>query len=390
MIMSSETSCPASMTFFAARPSGVPAFTAARSMSPVEICGMRKRSLMKPAWVPLPAPGGPRRISLIIIPAVAGGLVPDAATLPLMNRAVKQGPCAFQVLGGVDAGERRILSQCDGDRVAVPERPQLLERFELLERRALEARIVAQEIGAIGIDADVPVAGKPLRQGLCGIPEGVPGPGHRCPAEIARHSGMVQHDFDDVGIEKLARVPDRVAGRGHGRFRSILKQRRHRTYQARLDHRLIALDIDDQTVRREAEALHDLRDPVSPGRVVASRHDDPMAVPFYGGRDVAVVRRYVYVARAAFSRPLRYSHDHGPASNIGERLSGKPAGRESRRDNGGEGHAKDSRRCLPVYSLTSSSGGSFLASSSSITGMSSRTGNARRSALQMNSACARR
>src|SRR3989441_13282173 len=72
MMMSSETSCPASMTFFAARPSGVPAFTAARNMSPVEICGMRKRSLMKLAWVPLPAPGGPKRISLIVVPRDRG------------------------------------------------------------------------------------------------------------------------------------------------------------------------------------------------------------------------------------------------------------------------------------------------------------------------------
>jgi hypothetical protein len=31
---------PASITFLAATPSGVPALTAARSMSPVEICGM--------------------------------------------------------------------------------------------------------------------------------------------------------------------------------------------------------------------------------------------------------------------------------------------------------------------------------------------------------------
>src|SRR5213083_78497 len=67
MMMSSETSCPESMTFFAARPMGVPAFTAARSMSPVEICGILNRSLMKFACVPLPAPGGPRRISLIIV-----------------------------------------------------------------------------------------------------------------------------------------------------------------------------------------------------------------------------------------------------------------------------------------------------------------------------------
>src|SRR6267143_1541623 len=45
---------------------------------------------------------------------------------------------------------------------------------------------------------------------------------------------------------------------------------------------------------------------------------------------------------------------------------------------------------LLVHSPTSSSGGSFLASSSSITGISSRIGNASRSALQTNSACALR
>jgi hypothetical protein len=40
MMMSSLTSAPVSITFLAASPSGVPAFAAARSMSPVEICGM--------------------------------------------------------------------------------------------------------------------------------------------------------------------------------------------------------------------------------------------------------------------------------------------------------------------------------------------------------------
>ena len=40
MMMSSLTRPPESITFLAAMPSGVPALTAARSMSPVEICGM--------------------------------------------------------------------------------------------------------------------------------------------------------------------------------------------------------------------------------------------------------------------------------------------------------------------------------------------------------------
>jgi len=65
MMMSSLTRPPESITFLAATPSGVPAFTAARSMSPVEICGMPNFLQMKAAWVPLPAPGAPNRISLI-------------------------------------------------------------------------------------------------------------------------------------------------------------------------------------------------------------------------------------------------------------------------------------------------------------------------------------
>ncbi|MNY68068.1 hypothetical protein D3C86_2057740 [compost metagenome] len=64
-MMSSDTSPPASITFLASMPSGVPAFTAARSMSPVEICGMPNFSQMNLACVPLPAPGAPNRIKRI-------------------------------------------------------------------------------------------------------------------------------------------------------------------------------------------------------------------------------------------------------------------------------------------------------------------------------------
>ena len=53
------------MKRFASTPSGVPWETLARKMSPVEIAGMPKCSATKRACVPLPAPGGPMRISLI-------------------------------------------------------------------------------------------------------------------------------------------------------------------------------------------------------------------------------------------------------------------------------------------------------------------------------------
>ena len=47
----------------ACRPIGVPAATAARSMSPVESCTMPYFATSRLACVPLPAPGGPSRIN---------------------------------------------------------------------------------------------------------------------------------------------------------------------------------------------------------------------------------------------------------------------------------------------------------------------------------------
>ena len=44
------------MTDLALRPNSVPAATAARSMSPVEMWGTTKCCARRMAWVPLPAP----------------------------------------------------------------------------------------------------------------------------------------------------------------------------------------------------------------------------------------------------------------------------------------------------------------------------------------------
>ncbi len=63
IITSSDTSAPVSMMRLASRPSGVPAATASRSISPVAICGICHSPASSRAWVPLPAPGGPRKIS---------------------------------------------------------------------------------------------------------------------------------------------------------------------------------------------------------------------------------------------------------------------------------------------------------------------------------------
>jgi hypothetical protein len=68
IMRSSLTKPPDAMTALAWRPKGVPALTAARSMSPVEICGIAYLLQMKEACVPLPAPGAPKRISLMNFP----------------------------------------------------------------------------------------------------------------------------------------------------------------------------------------------------------------------------------------------------------------------------------------------------------------------------------
>ena len=66
MMMSSLTNPPESITFLAANPMGEPVFTAARSMSPVEIWGIPYFWQMKVACVPLPAPGAPNKMSLML------------------------------------------------------------------------------------------------------------------------------------------------------------------------------------------------------------------------------------------------------------------------------------------------------------------------------------
>src|SRR2546422_1369079 len=63
MRRSSGTSAPFSIKGAICLPRGVPAAMASRSMSPVEIRGTFPHAARRAAWVPLPAPGGPRKIT---------------------------------------------------------------------------------------------------------------------------------------------------------------------------------------------------------------------------------------------------------------------------------------------------------------------------------------
>ena len=184
-MMSSDTSAPESITFFAASPSGVPAFTAARSMSPVEICGMPYASLMKVACVPLPAPGGPRRISRMVVDSQSVDERGDRSTsvragrrgsrLCAVDRACRQPRVgderahALQVLRRIDAGRRRAARDLDDDAVAVPQRAQLLERLEALDRRGRQRGKRRRNADAVGVEAVVAIQ-RQAAAAACAVP----------------------------------------------------------------------------------------------------------------------------------------------------------------------------------------------------------------------------
>mmetsp|Transcript_676 Transcript_676/g.1850 ORF Transcript_676/g.1850 Transcript_676/m.1850 type:complete len:217 (+) Transcript_676:342-992(+) len=69
---SSSTNAPLFITSSAFFPTSVPAATAARSMSPVDNWGVPNASTILGACVPLPEPGGPKRM-MMVRPGSAGG-----------------------------------------------------------------------------------------------------------------------------------------------------------------------------------------------------------------------------------------------------------------------------------------------------------------------------
>src|SRR6185295_11176302 len=84
---SSGTSPPFSMRGPATRPRAVPAAMASLSMSPVEIFGTPRCPARRAACVPLPAPGGPRKMTRPPIAGSGRGLASATNPSPLARTA---------------------------------------------------------------------------------------------------------------------------------------------------------------------------------------------------------------------------------------------------------------------------------------------------------------
>src|SRR3990167_4235033 len=268
MMRSSLTRPPDSITALACMPNGVPAFTAARSMSPVEIWGMPYFWQMNVAWVPLPAPGAPNRINLIAVlfsefqmerPLVSGGCPSgpgpggDRSRIACANRALaysvgslkdaENSPSAEdkerahprQIVGGVDALPGGLCTHMDRDAFAMPKHAQLLQRFGQFQGRGLQRRKVAQESRAVGVDADVAQRrgrgqGVPVR---C-IGHAITPPCNGRPAEVQRGLCAVEHHLDNVRVEEIGHLVDGVRRGAHHAIAAALEIQRHGGDQRRV------------------------------------------------------------------------------------------------------------------------------------------------------------
>src|ERR1044072_1746911 len=147
LTIASLTSSPASITAFALRPTGEPHATAARSISPVDSWIIPRSPWSRWAWVPLPAPGGPRRMMFSM-----------CGTLPLLPRLLPAAGLQLRLLDEV-----AILV---GDQVALDLRDRI--------HREVDAD---QQAGA---------------------------------AEIERDAGLAEHDFrNEADQHKIGRANDR-------------------------------------------------------------------------------------------------------------------------------------------------------------------------------------
>src|SRR4051794_41087435 len=169
---------------------------------------------MNAAWVPLPAPGPPSKISRMQTPprvVFFGARRLYGAGEPL--------PDAREVLGGVHARFHRLVPEGDGDPIAVAERAQLLQRLEALRRGVREARVAPQESDAVRVEPDVAKGWEAFGQGVPRAREGIAGERDRGAGEILRVALGIDDDLDDIRVEELRGAPQRMHRGCDGRLR---------------------------------------------------------------------------------------------------------------------------------------------------------------------------
>ncbi len=222
----------------------------------------------------------------------------------------------------------------------VGQRAQLLESLGALYGDRLETGKRLQERRAVRIDAEVPVDGQARRYPPDSPCKRVTRVRNRRAAEIERVAGAVEDDFHDVRIGELSSVADRVAGGRHLCVAMARQRHRNLADQRRLDQRLIALHVDDDSPGPQAPARGNLCNAVGPGFMVLAGDHRCKSVSCDRLGDSRMVGCHHDVRRAAGPRAFGDVHHHGLAVEVGERLARKPGGSVARGDDDHELHAE--------------------------------------------------
>ena len=247
-----------------------------------------------------------------------------------------------------------------GDGMAMPQDAQLLQRLDGFQRRGGQARIRLQERIAVGIQADMPQRHIACRQAVLRLRKAVAVPRDGGARKIQRAAVLVQHYLDDVRVERIGHVMQRMGARGHGDGRADLRGAGGQ--QGRIDQRLVALQVDDDGVGRQVQRARHFGDAVRARRMVGARHAHFHVVRGAGGADVVVVGGDDDAGGARQGRLLGHAHHHGLAAQVGQRLVGQARRGQAGRDDDDERHP---------YSTASSR---VRASSAHMMGMPSRIG----------------
>ena len=98
----------------------------------------------------------------------------------------------------------------------MPERTQLLQRFDAFERRRRQLRVGAQEARAVGIKSHMTIRRHCRRQGgfFADPRKMIARIGNWRPRKIHSIAISLADDLDDIGIEEIGRLGDRVRDGG--------------------------------------------------------------------------------------------------------------------------------------------------------------------------------
>src|SRR5687768_545130 len=134
----------------------------------------------------------------------SGGLYRFQLRASTASGALEHAPHAREIVGGIDARMRSGSSNGDPDAMAVPQRAQLFEGFESLERRRCELGIGREKRGAVRVNSDVAV-GRQFRWNLADtVGECITRMRNGGAAKVERATLAVEHHFDDVQIGRAS------------------------------------------------------------------------------------------------------------------------------------------------------------------------------------------